>query len=641
MGTYERQAHCTSGVQGDYDDNGMTNGLDIQPFVRCYLGGSATTAPCDCADPRTQASVVAAARLGRGRIVTFGHTGYLDSVVFGVADTGRLLTNVIHWSAKGGDNRPPSSSRPAKESALRVGVIDNAGLADSLHQKGFASRSLSCRKLLQRLNQFDVICLGQAPLEERQMEAIRGFVRSGHGLIMAGLGWGWLQLNPNRSLDDHPRTFHSTATMLLERSHPVARRNGAVTEACRSESRDADGRLLSTEARILARVLARIGMPPVRVRLWTDEELAPAPGEPDLTLQFRERLAPWRLLLDPYRCLGDAYSDGRLEIQGDLVSLLEAIYRREHPARRLSHRLLRRNHNTPSESQSNIHRHYDLSNEFYRLWLDEQLVYTCAYFQTDGMSLDEAQVAKMDYVCRKIRLSPGERVVEAGCGWGALALHMARRYDVSVRSFNISGEQIAYARERLRREGLEGRVEYVEDDYRNITGQYDAFVSVGMLEHVGAQNYGELGAVIDRCLTPSGRGLIHTVGRHRPLPFNRWMDTRIFPGAYIPALSEIMTLLEPRDFAVMDVENLRLHYALTLRHWLARFEAEAPRIVGMFDEEFVRMWRLYLAGSIAAFTTGWTQLYQVVFNRFQNNAVPWTRAYLYAEPGNPSCRDTT
>jgi cyclopropane-fatty-acyl-phospholipid synthase len=146
---------------------------------------------------------------------------------------------------------------------------------------------------------------------------------------------------------------------------------------------------------------------------------------------------------------------------------------------------------------------------------------------------------------------------------------------------------------------------------------------------VGVENYRDLGRVIDGCLTPSGRGLIHTIGRHRPMAFNRWMSDRIFPGAHIPALSEMMEVFEPHDFAVLDVENIRLHYAETLRHWLARFEAVSDRVAEMFDERFVRTWRLYLAGSMAAFTTGWTQLYQVLFNRHTSNEVPWTRAYLY------------
>lgn len=421
----------------------------------------------------------------------------------------------------------------------------------------------------------------------------------------------------------------------------MLRLHGARTTENPQEGVAGRGGLPTTEGRLFARVLARVGLPPVRLELWNGEAIEAGPDAPAATLSFRERPAVWRLLLDTHRYLGDAYADGRVELTGDLVQFLEAVYRRNRPAERFPHRLRRRHRNSLAGSRQNVRRHYDVGNDFYRLWLDEQLVYTCAYFETPDASLEAAQRAKMDLVCRKLRLGPGDRVVEAGCGWGSLALHMARRYGVTVRAFNLSREQVAYARARALREGMAKGVEYIEDDYRNIEGTYDAFVSVGMLEHVGVENYARLGTVIDRVLAPSGRGLIHTIGRHRPLPFNRWMDASVFPGAHIPALSEMMTIFEPRDFCVLDVENLRLHYALTLRHWLARFEAASPRIAEMFDESFVRSWRLYLAGSIAAFTTGWTQLFQVVFNRHNHNNVPWTRAYLYAEPGSAGCSATT
>ncbi|MGH8326201.1 MAG: class I SAM-dependent methyltransferase, partial [Steroidobacteraceae bacterium] len=259
----------------------------------------------------------------------------------------------------------------------------------------------------------------------------------------------------------------------------------------------------------------------------------------------------------------------------------------------------------------------------------ETMAYTCAYFPTPTATLEEAQTAKMDHVCRKLRLRAGESVVEAGFGWGTLALHMAKRYGVKVRAFNISHEQVRFARERAQAEGLDRQVEYVEDDYRNITGRYDAFVSVGMLEHVGVDNYRALGGVARRALGSSGRGLIHSIGRNAPARVHPWIERRIFPGGYPPSLAQMMRIFEPWDFSILDVENLRLHYARTLTHWLGRFEANADRVRHMFDEKFVRMWRLYLAGSIAAFNTGTMQLFQVVFAPRENNDVPLTRAHLY------------
>ncbi len=231
----------------------------------------------------------------------------------------------------------------------------------------------------------------------------------------------------------------------------------------------------------------------------------------------------------------------------------------------------------------------------------------------------------MELICRKLWLKPGETVVEAGCGWGALALYMARNYGVTVKAYNVSREQIRTARERAKAEGLEARVEFIEDDYRTIRGQFDVFTSIGMLEHVGTNCYHQLGEVIHQCLRPAGRGIVHTIGRDYPGRLNEWIQRRIFPGAYAPSLREIMDVLEPRSFSVLDVENLRLHYALTLQHWCNRFEAAAPRVEEMFDAAFVRAWRLYLVGSVAAFRTGSLQLFQVVFARHGSNEIPWTR----------------
>jgi cyclopropane-fatty-acyl-phospholipid synthase len=286
---------------------------------------------------------------------------------------------------------------------------------------------------------------------------------------------------------------------------------------------------------------------------------------------------------------------------------------------------------TPPRDRDNVHHHYDLGNEFYRLWLDEQLVYTCAYFESPEQSLERAQVAKMDLVCRKLGLRPGETVIEAGCGWGALALHMARHHGVRVRAYNVSTEQIRWARDRAKREGLSGRVEFLEADYREIDGSCNVFVSVGMLEHVGRANYRELGQALARTLDRErGRGLLHFIGRDRAQPLDPWIRRRIFPGAYAPTLDEATSgVLAPARMSVLDVENLRPHYALTLKHWRERYERAMEEDRIGFDEQFRRTWKLYLAGSEASFRTGWLQLFQVVFAPSGSSAVPWTRAALY------------
>jgi cyclopropane-fatty-acyl-phospholipid synthase len=386
------------------------------------------------------------------------------------------------------------------------------------------------------------------------------------------------------------------------------------------------------------KLLDLLGDPPLSFVLWNGEEISSA-GEPVARVHFRDSEVLPQLLMNPALHFGDHYSVGRIEVEGDLVAFLETVYRaaaispKYKKLKNAQTRLFNRpRRNRLTDSRDNIHHHYDIGNDFYELWLDrEAMQYTCAYFPSPDLTLEQAQRAKMDHICRKLQLKPGERVVEAGSGWGGFARHMARHYGVKVRSYNISNQQILYAREKAAAQGLSGSVEYVEDDYRNITGEYDAFVSVGMLEHVGRNNYRVMGDVIQRCLAPNGRGLIHTIGRNKHELMNAWIEKRIFPGAYPPTLREMMDIFEPHEFSVLDVENLRLHYAKTLEHWLARFNQHAEEIEQTYDSAFLRAWRLYLAGSIAGFTTSSLQLFQVVFKRGTSNDLPWSRAHLYRE----------
>lgn len=395
---------------------------------------------------------------------------------------------------------------------------------------------------------------------------------------------------------------------------------------------------------VLDRWMARklidlLGNPALTFVLWNGETI-PLSDKPAVArIHLRDSEVLQKLLVNPALHFGDLYSAGRVEVEGDLVDFLIMVYRavaqspKYQKLKEAQTRLFNRPRpNKLENSRDNIHHHYDIGNDFYRLWLDsDAMQYTCAYFPAPDLTLEEAQRAKMDHICRKLRLRPGDRVVEAGCGWGGFALHMAKHYGVEVSSYNISHQQILYARERASAAGLDNKVKYVEDDYRNIKGEFDVFVSVGMLEHVGRDNYIALGDIINRCLLPNGRGLIHTIGRNKPERLNAWIEKRIFPGGYPPALSEMMDIFEAHDFSVLDIENLRLHYARTLELWLERFERSAKIIEEKYDIAFVRAWRLYLSGSIAGFTAGTMQLFQVLFSRSTNNDLPWSRAHLYQD----------
>lgn len=386
---------------------------------------------------------------------------------------------------------------------------------------------------------------------------------------------------------------------------------------------------------IMERIFRSIGRAPVRIVI-EGYSYSPPGVSPQFTIRIRDLRTLVDLLIDPEIGFGEAYVDGRVSVDGDFVRFLEVVY--ESMARSRGPRWYALatskwmewwQDNSPRGSKKNIESHYDLGNDFYSLWLDRHMVYTCAYFPSPELSLEDAQIAKMDLVCRKLELDSGETVVEAGCGWGSLALHMARNYGVRVKAFNISREQIRWARRRAAEQGLSKNVEFIEDDYRNIAGHFDVFVSVGMLEHVGLSHYSGFSEVIHRAIGQTGRGLLHFIGRSYPSPFSRWIRKRIFPGAYAPTLGEAMRIFERHGYDVLDVENLRRHYARTCEHWLHRFENAGLQIEAAYGDGFLRAWRLYLAGSIAGFSTDTLQLFQILFAGPESRPLALTRSHLY------------
>jgi cyclopropane-fatty-acyl-phospholipid synthase len=392
-------------------------------------------------------------------------------------------------------------------------------------------------------------------------------------------------------------------------------------------------------ARQLQRTIAPAG---VRLELWDGSSPPGTPDPPDGDLVVRDRATLIGLIVNPDLWFGESYMTGRLDVRGPFEPVLERLSRLSLPTGSWRERVAATLAlpNSLTDARRNVRHHYDLGNDFYALWLDRRMVYTCAYFPTPDATLEAAQEAKLDRVCRKLRLRPGESVVEAGCGWGALALHMARHYGVRVTAFNVSAEQLDYARAWAEREGLTDRVTFVNDDYRNVAGRFDAFVSIGMLEHVGRAHFQTLATVLRRVLTrDGGRGLLHFIGRDTPRPLNTWIRRRIFPGAYPPTLAEVATrVLTPGGMSIVDVENLRLHYARTLEHWSRRFAAVQERVEASYGETFRRAWELYLAGSQAAFATGWVQLFQVLFTPRESGPPSWTREDPLVVDGSGSGR---
>ncbi|MGD8926731.1 MAG: cyclopropane-fatty-acyl-phospholipid synthase family protein [Thioalkalispiraceae bacterium] len=423
----------------------------------------------------------------------------------------------------------------------------------------------------------------------------------------------------------HESTHEEMDGVTINTNHGVAPGSSKIRRSSKSNGLD---------HWLIKKMIAMLGNPPFSFQLWDGTEFNTSPTATHKVF-IADRAALWLLAYDPQYYFGELYSTRRIILQGDLVEFLDTAYRYTHGPGHFWTDLFQYLRHPPrlnslSGSQKNIHHHYNIGNPFYALWLDNEATqYTCAYYPHDGMTLEEAQVAKLHHVARKLRLQPGQTVVEAGCGWGGLARFFAKHYGVKVKAYNISHEQVKFATQKAREMGLEDQVEYIEDDYRNIDGTYDVFVSVGMLEHVGKKQYKVLGQVVDRCLREDGMGLIHTIGRNRPGLMNAWIEKRIFPGAYPPSLKEMMDIFEPNHLSVLDVENIRLHYYKTLMHWLERFNANEDQVKEMFDDNFVRAWRLYLAGSAAAFNAAHLQLFQVVFTRELNNTIPWSRSHLY------------
>lgn len=364
-------------------------------------------------------------------------------------------------------------------------------------------------------------------------------------------------------------------------------------------------------------------------------------GQPALTMRLHDRAVPRELLLNPRLKFGEAYMDGRMTVEGgDIYDLLELVTRGAvvhgalgrileglAPALRLVQQ-----RNPLRRSRQNVAHHYDLSRRLYELFLDRDLQYSCAYFPTPGTGLDEAQEAKKRHIAAKLLLAPGMRVLDIGCGWGGMALYLARTTGARVTGITLSKEQLAVARERAVRAGLSDRVTFELRDYREMTpeadGRFDRIVSVGMFEHVGVPHYPAFFAQVRTLLTEDGVALLHAIGRlDGPGTTNAWFRKYIFPGGYSPALSEVLPVVEKSGLLSTDIEILRLHYAETLRHWRNRFKARWDEAKAMYDERFCRMWEFYLAGSELSFRTQGHMVFQIQLAR-SIGAVPMVRDYM-------------
>ena len=373
---------------------------------------------------------------------------------------------------------------------------------------------------------------------------------------------------------------------------------------------------------------------------------APGSNSLDIAIRLTDSGVARSILLDPALGAAEAFMDGRLVIErGDVMGLVDlfarnapweagASYNRPSPLRKLGNRIAFHGEqlNNAVRSRANVAHHYDIGNALYRLMLDpEHMQYSCGYWPREGMTLGEAQEAKLAHIAAKLALEPGQRVLDIGCGWGGMAIFLAQRAGVHVTGITLSREQAALARERVTAAGVEDKVSIELIDYRDHADQghkYDRIVSVGMFEHVGQQQFETFFRCTGKLLDTDGVMLVHTIGRMGgPGSTDAFTRKYIFPGGYIPALSETVAASEKSRLIATDVETWRLHYAHTLRAWYAKCEANRDRIVQMYDERFYRMWTFYLTGATAAFESGTMCNYQLQFARHRH-ALPFSRDYM-------------
>jgi cyclopropane-fatty-acyl-phospholipid synthase len=383
---------------------------------------------------------------------------------------------------------------------------------------------------------------------------------------------------------------------------------------------------------------------PLRLELWNGQYVDFSPNNPAVTIRVPQPSALSYLLRPSLLNLGTAYVEGKIEVKGrsaEMIAIVTALagnlMKQEGRITRLFNTTAR---HTRSRDAEAIRYHYDVSNDFYAQWLDDNMVYSCAYFENGDETLDSAQLKKIDHILAKIRLQPGQRLLDIGCGWGALVIRAAQKYGVHCVGITLSENQYLLARERVRRAGLERQVDIRLQDYRDLNGSYDRITSVGMFEHVGLRHLTGYFSKINSLLEENGIALNHGItsadpeNRESPYGGGQFIEKYVFPQGELPHIGLVLKSMQEGGLETLDVENLRRHYARTCGIWAENFEKNAPAIKRTTDDRHFRIWHIYLAGSAYAFANDWISLYQVLCMKGGRDAaqLPWSRRYMYASP---------
>ena len=370
------------------------------------------------------------------------------------------------------------------------------------------------------------------------------------------------------------------------------------------------------------------------VKFWDGDEVKVGENEPLFKITLKKPIPKKDILTSTTLAFGEAYMNGDLEVEGDFSLMLNTVlkYKDKFTTDFKGLPKIFSNLTSTKKQKEEVTYHYDIGNDFYKLWLDDTLSYSCAYFKNENESLGEAQLNKIHHLLKKLNLREGITLLDIGCGWGALLIEAAKLYKIKGLGITLSEEQFKAFKERIEKENLQDYLQVKLMDYRELEKSgllFDRVVSVGMLEHVGRSNYDLFMKCVSKVLKKEGVFVLHYISGLYESEGDAWIKKYIFPGGVIPTLREIISLSADYKFYTVDVESLRMHYYKTLIKWAENFEKNTDKVREMFDEKFVRMWRMYLYSCAACFYTGVIDLHQIVFTKGVNNSLPLTREYLY------------
>jgi cyclopropane-fatty-acyl-phospholipid synthase len=380
---------------------------------------------------------------------------------------------------------------------------------------------------------------------------------------------------------------------------------------------------------------------PLRLELWNGQQLDFGQQAPQVTVKVPHASALGYLLTPSLINLGKAYVEGKIEVEGrvnEIISVASALAKQTLKPEGKFARIVRSFQHTRKKDEEAIRYHYDVSNDFYSTWLDDNMVYSCAYFENGDEDLTTAQLKKIDHILTKIQVRPGHTLLDIGCGWGALAIRAAQKYGAKCVGITLSQNQFALAKERVARAGLSDRVEIRLEDYRDVSGSYDRITSVGMFEHVGARHLPLYFSRMCSLLKDGGIAMNHGITTSDPengesaYGGGEFIEQYVFPHGELVHIGAVLKAMQEGGLEALDVENLRRHYAKTCGMWADNFEAQSDRIKSLVDDKHFRIWRVYLAGCAYAFRQDWVSLYQVVCAKAGSDvsSLPWSRRYMYA-----------